>query len=501
VPITQPGFATISPSPFANTGDPVTYNIDEVGDPALFAVLPTVSANGTLSYQLAAGASGSSPIAVSATQDGRTSIEQFFQINVVQDSTIEVTTTQPSGTVPAGQDEEYDVAVTTASTTNGIAVGTTVSVELDMPAGFDLDSIAGNGWTFSNYGPNTTVVFASYNVSSAVAVGGSLLAMAVYGSFQSATYNPYLTAIDNLAGSNQLNSNSNLVFTNLDDAVFNVGQTGSFQISANEAASLEQDSSTLPAGFTFNSATGTLTGTPTTNSGGTYSFSVSAIGQLGQIFAQTFTVTIDEPISTSIAGSLNFTEGQSGSYSITATGYPIPNGFFNLTGTLPTGLSYSSTTSGDTTTLSITGTPVVGSAGQYPLEELMPLSNESGISAEFVFVTLTVTAPNPAPTLSGITTSQAVYGANATTIKLNGTGFVAGSVAQWNGVALATTYISNTQLSALIPATDLLAAGDDAITVYSPGPGGGTSQAQTFTVARATPIVQLNITTAHLLRP
>src|SRR5215831_15286725 len=50
------------------------------------------------------------------------------------------------------------------------------------------------------------------------------------------------------------------------------------------------------------------------------------------------------------------------------------------------------------------------------------------------------------------------------TLTLNGTGFVSGSVVNWNGSHLATTFVSGSQLTATIPASDIATAGTASIT-------------------------------------
>jgi hypothetical protein len=65
---------------------------------------------------------------------------------------------------------------------------------------------------------------------------------------------------------------------------------------------------------------------------------------------------------------------------------------------------------------------------------------------------------------------------------VNGTGFVSASVVNWNGAARTTTFVSGTQLQAAIRRTDVAAAGTATVTVFNPTPGGGTSNAATFTV-------------------
>ena len=53
-------------------------------------------------------------------------------------------------------------------------------------------------------------------------------------------------------------------------------------------------------------------------------------------------------------------------------------------------------------------------------------------------------------------------------ITLYGTGFVTGAVVDWNGAALATSFVSATQLTATVPASDLTTAGSDTVTVSIP---------------------------------
>jgi hypothetical protein len=53
---------------------------------------------------------------------------------------------------------------------------------------------------------------------------------------------------------------------------------------------------------------------------------------------------------------------------------------------------------------------------------------------------------------------------------------------RWNGSNRTTTFVSSTQLTATIPASDIAVAGTAQVTVFTPTPGGGTSSAQTFTI-------------------
>jgi len=95
--------------------------------------------------------------------------------------------------------------------------------------------------------------------------------------------------------------------------------------------------------------------------------------------------------------------------------------------------------------------------------------------------TVTVNAPGPA--LTSISPASARSGSAAFTLTVNGAHFGANSIVRWNGADRATTYVSDSRLTASIPATDVASVGTAAVTVFTPAPGGGTSSAMTFTIA------------------
>ncbi len=89
---------------------------------------------------------------------------------------------------------------------------------------------------------------------------------------------------------------------------------------------------------------------------------------------------------------------------------------------------------------------------------------------------------NPAPTLSSLAPSSAQEGGTGFTLTVNGEGFIHGSTIAWNNVALPTTFVNNTKLTASIAASRIAAAGQADVTVANPAPGGGTSNTLTFTI-------------------
>jgi hypothetical protein len=84
-------------------------------------------------------------------------------------------------------------------------------------------------------------------------------------------------------------------------------------------------------------------------------------------------------------------------------------------------------------------------------------------------------------------------GASSFTLTVNGSGFAPGAVLNWNGSPRVTTFISNTQVTAAILASDVASRGTASITVTNPAPGGGMSNVAYFSVTNQEPAVGLGV--------
>lgn len=93
------------------------------------------------------------------------------------------------------------------------------------------------------------------------------------------------------------------------------------------------------------------------------------------------------------------------------------------------------------------------------------------------------------PAISSVGPTLAAAGGPQFTLAVNGVGFVSSSSVRWNGTALTTTFVSATQLNAVVPANLIAAAGKANITVVS---GGATSNSVSFTIARGPTIGSLS---------
>ena len=259
------------------------------------------------------------------------------------------------------------------------------------------------------------------------------------------------------------------VITSATAASGTIGSAFSYTITAtNNPTSF--NATGLPAGLTVNTSTGLISGTPTT--AGTYSVTISATNA-GGTGSATLTLTIVNPPPPVIT-SATTASGQVGvafSYQITATNNPTS---FNATG-LAAGLTV------NTTTGVISGTPTI--AGTYSVT--ISATNAGGTGS----ATLTLTINNPVPTTTSISPASTTAGSAQFTLTVNGTNFVSTSTVNWNGSALATTFVSSTKLTAIVPAANVAAAGTAFVTVVNPAPGGGTSNAQTFTINPPPPVI------------
>jgi hypothetical protein len=257
-----------------------------------------------------------------------------------------------------------------------------------------------------------------------------------------------------------------------------------------------------------NTGGGTVSGNATTSA----PFSVVSGGSfnlVGSGATATVTVRFTPTVAALATGNVTFT-ANSGSISSTVRGTGVVGS--NPVPTLTALSSTSATAGGPAFTLTVTGTNFVsgstvrwnGSArattfvsatqltagittadiatgGSVPVTVFTPTPG-GGTSAA-----LTFSVNNPAPTLTSLSPVGAVAGGAAFTLTVTGSNFVNGSTVNWNGSARTTTFVSATQLTAAISATDIATAASVSVTVVTPTPGGDTSAALTFPIAPGGP--------------
>jgi subtilisin family serine protease len=91
----------------------------------------------------------------------------------------------------------------------------------------------------------------------------------------------------------------------------------------------------------------------------------------------------------------------------------------------------------------------------------------------------------PLPVLDSISPATVTAWGPDLTLTVHGNDFARASRVQVNGIVRPTTYVSKTTLTAIVPTTDLsTTASGLSITVFSPAPGGGTSEARTLALTQ-----------------
>jgi len=265
-------------------------------------------------------------------------------------------------------------------------------------------------------------------------------------------------------------------------ATFTVGTAGSFTVTTTGSpAPGLSETGPLPAGLTFDAATGVLSGTPAAGTGGSYPITFTAHNGVGADATQAFALTVTEPPAITSAAGVTFTVGTAESFMVTVTGFPSPT--LSETGALPGGVTF------DSTTGVLSGTPAAGTGGSYPLT--FTAGNGVGQDATQAF-TLTVGEP-PAFTSAG---STAFTTGVADSFTVTATGSPTPALTESGALPGGVTFTDNGNGTATIagtPAADT--GGSYPITITATNAIGGITQGFTLTVTAAAAITSANTAT------
>ncbi len=155
-------------------------------------------------------------------------------------------------------------------------------------------------------------------------------------------------------------------FISAPSTTFTVGQPASFTvIAAGTPVPTLSESGTLPSGVTWTpgtNGTATLAGAVGSASVGTFSLTISAANNVATV-TQGFRLTvISGRLVITSAAVASFTAGTAGTFTVTATGTPIPT--LSESGALPSGMTFKAGTSG---TATLAGTLAASAKGIYPV--------------------------------------------------------------------------------------------------------------------------------------
>ncbi|MEA2500732.1 MAG: hypothetical protein QOD01_843 [Actinomycetota bacterium] len=146
---------------------------------------------------------------------------------------------------------------------------------------------------------------------------------------------------------------------------FTVGVAASFTVSTTGfPAATVSETASLPAGITFTNngnGTATLGGTPGSNTGGTYSLTMTASNGTLPNATQPFTLTVNQAPAITSAPGVTLTVGTAGSFTVQTTGFPTAPTITG-SGSLPGGVTFVNNGNG---TATLSGNP--GTSGTFAL--------------------------------------------------------------------------------------------------------------------------------------
>ena len=243
------------------------------------------------------------------------------------------------------------------------------------------------------------------------------------------------------------------------------------------ASMLITETGSLPSGVTFidnGDGTATLSGTATAS--GDFPITITASNGIAPDATQNFTLTVGQAPAITSADATTFIVGSAGNFTITTTGFP--NSALTRTGALPSGVTF--TDNGDGTA-SLSGTPVAGTGGTYPIT--FTASNGVGANATQNF-TLTV---NEAPAITSLNHATFITG-TAGTFSITSTGFPASGLSKTGSLPNNVTFTDNGNGTATLSGTATVSGVFPITITASNGVSPDATQNFTLTVNPAGPI-------------
>jgi len=306
-----------------------------------------------------------------------------------------------SGTMTAGQAG----SVTFDVTTDGIPAGIHAITVANLPAGVSVqggNTIAINasgqgtltlvGDTTTVDGATTTLTLAFNNLSTMAAVGTTITT-------GPATSEQFTLTVDEALSAPTI--------TSADNATIPFGTADTFNVTATGSPAAAFTLSGQPTGVTIDSATGVMSIADTT-AAGVHSFDIIAANGQTPDYTQSFTLTITQAPAITSANSTSVEELVGGSFTVTATGTPVPT--FALAGTVPAGVTIDSTTG----VMTIAASTVAGTHS-------FDITATNAVDVYTQNFTLTVTIADFAPTITSANGYSVSFGA-ADTFTVTATG-------------------------------------------------------------------------------
>jgi PKD repeat protein len=226
----------------------------------------------------------------------------------------------------------------------------------------------------------------------------------------------------------------------------------------------------LPSGISFNNlgnGTATISGTPTSASGGTYALTLTAKNSAGTT-TQSFVLTVQAGSTITSAATATATDGSAFNFTVKTSGSPTPA--MSETGALPSGITFTGNGNG---TATLAGTPGLDQGGVYKVT--FTAANTFGsVTQSF---TLSV---DQAPAITSASSASATHG-KTFSFTFTATGYPLPTVTH-TGTVRGLTYTRGTNGTATLSGTPTK-AGTYTLTITATNSVGTTSQTFTLTVS------------------
>jgi len=297
-----------------------------------------------------------------------------------------------SGTPGGGTGGTYNIIITAQ---NGVSPNATQGFTLTVDQPPTIDSASSTTFVTGTAGSFSVTTYgypaATFSESGALPTGVTLTSAGTLSGTPAAgtggSYGITITALNGISPNSTqsftLIVNQAPAITSASSTTFTVGTAGTFAVTGTgHPAPTFSETGTLPSGVTFTGA-GVFSGKPAAGTGGQYSVTITASNGAGPNVTQNFTLIVNQAPAITSASGTTFAPATSGSFTVTATGYPTPT--FTKTGaSLPGTVTLSSNGT-------LSGTPGAGTGGTYSIT--ITASNGVSQSATQSFV-LTVGSSN-----------------------------------------------------------------------------------------------------------
>jgi hypothetical protein len=405
----------------------------------------TAGTNGTATLAGTPSASASGVYAITFTAKNSTgTASQAFTLTVDQPPTFSsaATVTETAGTAFA-----FTVS-TKGYPTPALSAGT-------LPSGV---SFVDNGNGTGTLAGTTSVVAGTYSVTITAANAGGTVNQVITLTVKTDSTKVPVPAFTSAA---KATATAGSAFT------FTVTTTGSPTTTYTTSVT---HTGALPSGISFNNlgnGTATISGTPTSASGGTYALTLTAKNSAGTT-TQSFVLTVQAGSTITSAATATATDGSAFNFTVKTSGSPTPA--MSETGALPSGITFTGNGNG---TATLAGTPGLDQGGVYKVT--FTAANTFGsVTQSF---TLSV---DQAPAITSASSASATHG-KTFSFTFTATGYPLPTVTH-TGTVRGLTYTRGTNGTATLSGTPTK-AGTYTLTITASNSVGTTSQTFTLTVS------------------